>query len=103
MKLGMFLRQFDPTLLPSLIAGNIRNRDGSGTWPFFVESSRRWNKRRIRRLLNQHEINSWGWGSTIKNEWMFTVCISQAIDAEILMKQAGVTVKGRHLTVEVPR
>jgi len=98
MKLGMLLRQFDPTLLPKLILGGIRHSDGSGTWDFFVENDDRRTKPSIERLLSQHGIDSWAWGATVANNWMFSVRGSQAEDAEVLMKQNGFQINHVNLT-----
>ena len=98
MKLQMLLRQFDPTLLPSLVIGNVMNSDGSGTWPFFVDADDGHSKAQIIALLKQKGISPWGWGATIDGNWQFTVNRGQAEFAEQLMVNAGVTVTGRRIT-----
>ena len=98
MKLDMLIRQFDPTLLPKMILGGLRHSDGSGTWDFFIENNDRRTKRKVERMLKKNGIDSWGWGATMANNWMFSVRRSQAEQAEVLMKQNGVQVNHVNLT-----
>ena len=70
---------------------------GLNTWPFFIDSTQDWNRKKIKAILDSRGIVMGGWGYSHGN-YMFRVKKVHAQWAEYLMLQQGVPIRGKLLT-----
>jgi hypothetical protein len=80
----------------AVIVEFLRALTGLSAWPFFVPLESDWRPSTIRPILDDHGIDSWGWGKQ-DHEFFFQVKLRQANWAQYLLQQHGVPLSGQLL------
>ncbi len=115
LRFAEFMTSFYWLLLPEFVLGNLRrgrwrtaydrhgpvglagefagNLFGVNAVPLYVPIDGAWNGDGIKRLLQSHGIDMWGWGFAF-NEMFFHVHRDDAWDAQQILLAAGVELRG---------
>ncbi len=90
---GRWRRAYRAKGYTGLVQESVTSLVGLNSVPFYVPIDGQWSGYAISRLLKRHNIDMWGWGFAF-NEMFFHVHRDDAWDAQQILLQAGVELRG---------